>query len=250
MEGDGFSEADGEEVLRGEVVYGDIEAQLSYVLGTADGARNIEEDLNQLSLGVSADFGNYNVVLAYQDESDEAAGFYDAANGDFVDSQVWGISVGTSFAGADVRVAYAEEDGADESLGFEVSYPFGPVTATAYYVVEDDEAGNDDPNYGLTLAYSEGPVAVTFDYDNDQGTNKYGLEGSYDVGNGLVVYGGYLFIEDLADESAFYVGGEYDLGSGAALLVSYAEGDDDEYEDEIGAQDYQDGTTVEISFDF
>ncbi|MGJ8612558.1 MAG: porin, partial [Octadecabacter sp.] len=252
MEADGFSEQDGEEVLRGEVMYGGVTAQMSYVLGNNDGAPNASEELNQLSLAVSADLGNFNVVAAYQDASDEVAGFYDngsSDNGDFNDAEVFGLSVGTSFSGADVRLAYADNSD-DTSVGVQVSYPFGPVTATVYYVAEDSDTGSTEDNYGMTLAYANGPVAVTLDYDNDQTTDKVGIEGSYDVGNGLTVYAGALYNEGATKEDAYYVAGEYDLGSGASVLVSYAEGDADEYEDEIGAGDYQSGTTVELSFEF
>jgi hypothetical protein len=257
MESDGFSEADGEEALRGEVTYGNVTAQMSYVLASNGGERNLVEELNQLSLGVSADFGNFNVVAAYQAESDEAAGFYDngaiapatiSDNGDFNDNEVFGLSVGTSFSGADIRLAYAE-DNDSESIGVQVAYPFGPVTATVYYVSENTPL-NDDDNYGLTLAYENGPIAAKFDYDNDQGTDKYGLEGSYNVGNGFMVYAGYLFFDGLVEEDAFYVAGTYDLGSGAEFLLSYAEADDDEYGDEVGANDYQEGITAELSFAF
>jgi outer membrane protein OmpU len=290
MESDGFSEADGEEALRGEVTYGNVTAQLSYVLGNNAGTRNAVEEMNQLSLAVSADFGNFNVVAAYQAESDEAAGFFSSGddgvngpdgltgdadgggtigvdetgvlgdeadngttighgdNGDFTDNEVFGLSVGTSFSGADIRLAYAE-DANSESIGVQVAYPFGPVTATVYYVSENTPGNNDD-NYGLTLAYENGPIAAKFDYDNDQGTDKYGIEGSYNVGNGVTVYAGYLFFDGLVEEDAFYVAGSYDLGSGAEFLVSYAEGDDGEYEDEIGANDYQAGVTAELSFAF
>lgn len=255
MEGDNFSEQDGEEVLRGELTYGGVEMQLSYVLGDNGGYENLSEELNQLSLAASADLGNFNIVAAYQAESDEFAGFYDIApfsdNGDFNDAQVFGLSVGTSFSGADVRVAYADNDN-DTSIGIQASYPFGPVTATVYYVLEDSDTGNTDDNYGLTVAYASGPVAVTLDYDNDQGDDKVGIEGSYEMGNGLTLYAGALYnnAPALVQEEAYYVAGEYDLGSGASLLVSYAEGDDGEYEDEIGANDYQEGTTVELSFEF
>lgn len=240
MESDSFSEADGEEALRGEVSMGGVEAQISYVLGEEGGTRNAANDLNQLSIGVSGDFGNFNVVAAYQEASGEAAAFY-AGNGDFNDAEVFGISVGTSFAGADVRVAYADDTAAN-SLGLEVSYPFGPVTATGYYVAES--VGSD--NWGLNFAYENGPIAVELDYQDDQGTQKVSLEGSYDVGNGLMVFAG---LDDSGDD--MYLGGEYDLGSGASLLVSYADDSDaDNGDDEIGANEYQEGTTVEISFEF
>jgi hypothetical protein len=250
MESDGFSEADGEEALRGEVTYGNVMAQLSYAIADATGARNTGDDLEQLSLGVSADVGNFNVVVAYQEEFSNAVdgAAYVAANGDITNSEMFGLSVGTSFSGADIRVAYAsDETTGEDSTGVQVAYPFGPVTATVYYVSESEALGD---NWGANLAYSNGPVAVSFDYDDDQGTEKYGLEGSYNVGNGIMVYAGYLFFEGLADEDAFYVAGTYDLGSGAEFLVSYADGDDAEYEDEIGAGEYQSGTTVEISFAF
>jgi outer membrane protein OmpU len=247
MESDGFSEADGEEALRGEVTYGNVTAQLSYVLADNGGNRNANEELNQLSLGVSADFGNFNVVAAYQAESDEAANYYNdpgfSDNGDFNDAEVFGLSVGTSFSGADVRLAYAD-NGTTDSLGVKVAYPFGPVTATAYFVSES--AGGD--NYGVNMAYENGPIGVALDYQDDQGTAKVGLEGSYDVGNGIMAYAGYL-TQDGTDDR-FYVAGTYDLGSGASVLVSYASDDSNVDEDEIGAGEYQDGTTVELSFAF
>ncbi|MEL6960555.1 MAG: porin [Pseudomonadota bacterium] len=258
MEADSFSEADGEEALRGEVMIGGIEAQLSYALSNADGTRVglvRDGDLDQLSLGLAGDFGGVNVVFAYQEESEVVDGAHNGSNGDFNEGGVMGISVGTSFAGADVRLAYAtrDDDAGDgsgvggDSLGIQVAYPVGPVTATVYYVSEGSDGGDVDDNYGLTLAYEDGPVAVTLDYDNDQGVDKIGLEGSYDVGNGLVVYAGYL-TEDAGDR--MYVAGEMDLGSGASLLVSYADDEDDVDEDEIGANEYQRGTTVELSFEF
>lgn len=256
MESDLFSEADGEEAIRAEMTYGNIEAQLSYALSNADGVRVDEVrdgDLDQLSIAVAGDFGNVNVVAAYQEGSGVTAGAHNASNGDFYEGEAFGLSVGTSFSGADIRLAYAQTDDSEgdgtgtseDSIGVSVAYPFGPVTATAYYVAESEAAGD---NWGVNLAYENGPVAVSLDYQDDQGTAKIGLEGSYDVGNGLVVYAGYL-TEDSTDDR-FYVAGGYDLGSGAALLVSYADDDSNVDEDEIGAGEYQEGTTVEISFEF
>lgn len=253
MESDGFSEADGEEALRGEATFGAVTTQVSYVLANNAGMRNAANDLNQLSLGMSADFGNVNVVAAYQEASGEAAGFYNANapqgtaasadNGDFSDAEIWGLSVGTTFGGADVRLAYAD-NGTTDSTGIKVAYPIGPVTATAYFVAES--AGGD--NFGLNLAYANGPIAVTVDFQDDQGTEKWSIDGSYDVGNGIMVYAG---VDDAGDD--FYVAGSMDLGSGANLLVSFADdgdNDEDDDDDEIGANDYQVGTTVEVSFEF
>lgn len=254
METDGFSEADGEVALRGDVTFGAVSASVSYVLANNIDNDNAIDDLNQLSVGATADFGNFNVVLAYQEASGEAGGFYsanlpvgiptDGDNGDFNDAEIFGLSVGTSFAGADVRLAYSDNS-VDDSIGVKVAYPFGPVTATAYYVAESNAAGD---NWGLNFAYENGPVAVAFDYQDDQSVVKMGLEGSYDVGNGMMVYAGYLTQDATSDR--YYVAGTYDLGSGASLLVSYAEDTSHVDEDEIGAGEYQEGTTVEVSFEF
>lgn len=252
MEADGFSEADGETVLRGEVMFGGVTAGVSYNIADADG--NIVGDeggdaLDQLSVGATGSFGNFNFALAYQEEAQGVVGAYDAegANGDFNNDEILGLSVGTSFGGADLTLAYADNQTADlQSTGIEVAYPFGPVTVTAYYVMEDG-AGDPDDNYGVNVAYASGPISVAVDYQNDQGVDIFAVDGSYDVGNGITVLAGYE--NDESREEDWYVAGTYDLGSGAALLVSYAEGETNP-DDEIGANDYQEGTTIEVTFEF
>jgi outer membrane protein OmpU len=266
MEADGFSEADGETALRGDFTVAGVEASVSYVVGNSNGDTNLVEDLNQLSLGASGSFGNFGVSAAYQAESDEAAGFYSASNGDFTESEMFGVSVNTTFSGATFTLGYAQRTGAGtaadtSSTGVQVAYPFGPVTATAYYVMED-YAGDED-NYGVRVAYAEGPIKVALDYDYDQGTNKLGLDGSYDMGNGLTLLAGVFDQSDsqntvsglaipASDGQDFYVAGTYDLGGGAGLLMSYAEAETGSAiaDDEVGGPDYQIGTTVAVTFTF
>ena len=269
MEADAFSEQDGENVLRGDVNVAGISASISYVLTDAGGqivdTVATDEEVDQLSVGASGDFGMFSVAVAYQEESNAAASgvvdgdplAYDPAdeNGDFNLSEIFGISAGVAVAGADIRVAYASNETLDEnSTGIQVSYPFGPVTGTVYYVSEDD--GSDEDNYGVTVAYSDGPIAVTLDYDYDQGVNKVGLDGSYDVGNGFTILAG---VYDQSDDATVanngtdtYIAGVYDLGGGAELLVSYADAETAGAigDDEVGGPDYQVGTTVEVSFSF
>ena len=264
MNSDDFSEADGEEAIRAEYTINGWTAQVSGVISDANGRQVEDDEIDQLSLAVAGDVGTFNIVAAYQAESDgDPAGdvdddgnpvsFLENANGDFVDDEIFGLSVSTNFSGASVRLAYASNETANEdSIAVEVSYPFGPVTATGFYSLEDDA---DDDNFGINLAYEEGPVSITFDYESNDDEDEYGLEGAYDVGNGLVLFAGYVLEEDENDDNeAYYIAGEYDLGSGAELIVSYAEddseNDDFTFDDEIGAQEYQDGTTVEISFEF
>ncbi|MDG1407119.1 MAG: porin [Octadecabacter sp.] len=273
MDQDGFSEADGEESIRGQVTFGDISGQVSYVLANNAGTRNAVDDVNQLSLGVTATVGTLNIAVAYQEASGEDANFYastngidgltgdlDASgaidgdetgalldevdnnalggsNGDFNDAEVFGISVGTTVGGADVRLAYAET-GAESSTGLSVSYPVGDITLNASY--SSESAGED--NWDLGATYASGPVSFTANTDE---SDDWGMQGSYDAGNGLVIFAG---LSDGGEDT--YVAGTYDLGSGASLLVSFADDGDNDAGDEVGANDYQHGTTIEVSLDF
>ena len=235
---------------------GGVDASVSYAVANVDGgyvADDGAEDkaVDQLSLGASGDLGMFSFAVAYQDEVDNLG--YFGGNGDFTDNQVFGVSAGVMVAGADVTLAYAQKSGigaADDesSLAIQVAYPIGPVTATVYFVSEDD-TDSDDDNYGVTVAYSDGPIAATFDYDNDQGTDKWKLDGSYDVGNGLTVLAGMLN-ENEGDDNDYYVAGSYDLGGGATFLASYGADDDGDQGDEIGGPEYLPGTTVKLTFSF
>jgi len=250
MEADFFSEQDGETVLRGDVTVAGVGASVSYQVGN----QNVpaEQDANQLSIGAAGDVGMFSFSVAYQEEAD----YVPESSDDFNSAEVFGVSVGTAVAGATLRLAYASNETTSEtSSGIQVSYPFGPVTGTVYYVSEDDN-NNDEDNYGVTVAYADGPFKVTLDYDYDQGVNKVGLDGAYDLGNGLTILAG---VFDQSDDTTVanngtdtYVAASYDLGGGAALLVSYADAEvaSNIADDEIGGPDYQVGTTVEVSFSF
>lgn len=251
MDSDNFSEADGEEVIRAQASYAGVDAAVSYAISNANGDRNLVDTVSQLSIGASYEFNGFTIIGAYQDSSDEAAGFFSLANGDFNEDEVYGVSVATTYAGADIRIGYANDEGRNtDSYGVEVSYPFGPVTATAFYVVEDDFGSNTSDNYGLEFAYEQGPLSVTATYEHESdGSDDYALEGSYQVSEELILFAGYLAPE-AAGEDGYYIGGEYDLGSGASLEVSFADGDDAEFEDEIGSEAFQSGTTIQLEFDF
>lgn len=266
MEADDFSEADGEAVLRGEVSLNGVEVTLSYVVADADGDFvgddfTMENDFDQLSLGVAADIGNFTLTAAYQAETDSTGGAYDPVeeNSDFNAYEVFGVSGRTAIAGATITAAYAQQsaysgpaaDASPEktSIGVQVAYPFGPVTATVYYVVEDVDGADVDDNYGLTVAYVDGPVSLTGKVRNEQGRDEWNIDGSYDLGNGLTALAGVLN-ENEGDDFDYYVGGTYDLGGGAELLVVFAEDNDGDQEDEIGAPEFMPGTTVEVSFKF
>jgi predicted porin len=193
---------------------------------------------------------------------------------DFSVDEVFGISAGTTFGGADVAVAYARNfTDEDTSLGFEVAYPFGPVTLGAAYTLEENDPGEFDGGFEgvedsiqLKADYASGPITVSafyeieddgndvddpeevagepfrdaneFEGDDDDENQNFGVEFGYESGAGLEVYAGYI------QEDGGYVGVEYDLGNGAELIASYAD------EDEEGAREYEGGTTVALSLEF
>jgi hypothetical protein len=276
MQADDFSEQDGEVVLRGDFAFSGVEASVSGILADDDNV-NPNDDLDQLSVGAEAAVGRFTMSMGYQEESevldagyvsDDAGGYDPFSNDDFDASEVFGISVGTTFGGADVQLAYATNQTLnDDSLGFEVSYPFGPVTLGAYYVLENDDEsdiigdlGNEDleNSFGVSADYASGPLTVSAFYEFDDDGNQvddvdsgldnngddqdedddYGIEVGYDVGNGLELYAG------LVDETGNYVGAEYDLGNGAELIASYAD------QDEENAREYEAGTTLQVVFEF
>jgi outer membrane protein OmpU len=272
MQADAFSEADGEVVLRADMMYSGVSASVSYAVANNAGGYVADDGIegtagDQLSIGASGAFGMVNFSAAYQAEADNpgyfsADGLGQGDNGDFTDESVFGVSAGTTVAGADITVAYAKWTAVSPlteeltSIGIEVAYPMGPVTATAYYVAEDTaDSGDADDNYGLTIAYADGPIAVTAKVRSEgeivsaATETEWNLEASYDTGLGLTVLAGALN-ENEGDKADFYVGGTYDLGGGAEVLVMYGQDDDGDQGDEIGSAEYYPGTTVAVSFSF
>lgn len=216
----------GDEYIRGEVTLSGFDVAVSMPVAVG-GMHATEFDEDFIQLAVGGTFGSANVGLAYQ-----GAGY----TGD----DMIGLSAGTSLGGADLDLAYISS-GAANSIGLGVSYPAGPVTLGAYYAMNDDGTTQTDA-WGISADYASGPVSVSASFDSSE---DWSLEGSYDVGNGVMVYAGVVTAGD-----DYYVGGTYDLGGGASLLVSHAVDDDNSSGDEVGANDYQVGTTVEVSFSF
>lgn len=223
---DEFEDNNEDAIIRGEVTFGSVTAALSYQVDIDSGPNSLEG----LQFAAVADLGNFNVILGYQDTDNTAN-----------DGETIGLSVGTSFSGADVMLTYLDAENGDSSIGASVSYPVGPVVLGAFYT---SNKVNDD-SYGVSVGYDQGPVSLAVAWESDQGVEDWSIEGSYDVGNGLMVMAG---VTTAGDD--YYIAGEYDLGGGAALLVSYAEDDDNSEGDEIGDPEYQKGTTVEVSFEF
>ena len=151
-----------------------------------------------------------------------------------------GVRVSTTLGGATVALGYAKNDNGG-STGIEVSYPMGALTTTASYVQEG--AASAENNWDVKVAYAEGALGVTVATDESQDWN---VDVSYDMGNGMNLFVG-------ADDGGkdTYAGVSYDLGGGASLLASYAnDSDNDDTDDEVGAKDYKEGMTFQLSFAF
>jgi hypothetical protein len=239
MEADSFSTDSDAAVLRGDASFAGMNGSISYIVDDAAGTAE------QLAVGLGGSFGAFTLGMGYQESTTFADG-----NGDFNSDEVLGVSAAGTFAGATVTVAYAKETASDEqSTAVKVSYPFGPVTASAYYSMEKVAGASVDDNYGVSVAYAQGPITVKADYRNEQTRDEWNIEGSYDMGNGATVLAGALNENEGADAD-FYIGGTYDLGGGASLLAVYADDKDGDQADEIGSGEYDPGMTVSVSFTF
>jgi hypothetical protein len=239
MDEDNFSEQDGEDVLKFTATVGQFD--LAYSTHIQDSTNESGQD----SFGAAATFGNFDVTLGYQEEVAAEA----SQEGDFVTEDVFGISVGTSIAGVDVTFAYADSDGED-STGLEVSYPVGDVTLGAFYV---SESALDD-NYGISANYAAGALEAKIYYKSLNDNDEYGLGGTYDLGNGLVLAAGYIDGDSTSDDDfGGYIAADYDLGGGASLLASYADqenGSTDDLDTVVGGYELNDGFTVLLELDF
>lgn len=221
-------DAVGDAVIRGEFTFSTVSAYLSYSVNE-DTTANA---LVGLQLVLAGTFGNFDVAVAYQDADNDSG------------NEVFGISAGTTFGAADISVAYTADQTNDaSSLGVGVSYPVGPVTVGVYYASNEPAADA----YGVSVDYANGPISVSVAYDTDADDNSdWGIEGSYDLGNGIVVKAGVL---DSGEDT--YVAAEWAIDSNLSLLFSYADdADGDNADDEIGDPEYQEGLTVEASLSF
>ncbi len=273
---DSFSEADGEIVLRGEAMFGGFTGGMSYVVGDADGNLvgddpTLDASVDQFSAGGVFEGGNFSVGFAYQAESEVVGApgciagevCYDpwAANGDFTPDEIFGVFGSFTVANAEISAAYANNATTEEnSTGIGISYPFGPVTVGATYAMNSSDA--EDDIYTLTLGYANGPITVDAEYENSaddkddsEDDASFSVDAVYQVYEGFDLHAGFNggdtnFDEDGDENLDYYFAIVYAFGEGATITASYAVDEDDSEGDEIGGPEFQEGTTVEVSFEF
>jgi hypothetical protein len=263
MAADGFSEYDNDIVLRGELTFGSVTAAVSTVIEDSNGLE-ADDDATQLSVAAVADLGTFTVGFAYQEESGTFSGTGDdglvyvsaAGGGDLNADEVLGVFASTMVAGFDVTLAYAEETNSGEtSVGLEVGYTMGDITLGAYYVSEDGNAAGDE-SYGVSAAYTSGPIALAAYFNTDLNSDEFAVQGSYDLGNGLVMTAGSIDGDSATDNDfAAFIVADYDLGGGASVMASFAEANNvgtltSDDIDTFGGYELKHGTTIELSFAF
>jgi hypothetical protein len=245
----------GGNVLKADVTLGGLAVSASAMV--ASGTANASP--NPLSIAVSGSLGGASYVIANE-------------------GSMMGISATTAFGGATVTTAYSSAPSAttnavaasegsypgvlpavaavaavarvestsksDTSTGISIAYPMGAVTTTVAYSMESVATGGSSTasdSWNITAAYSAGGTSVTLKTDE---ASSNSIEGSIGLG-GATIFAG------LADGlNDMYLAVSNPLGGGASIMASYAVDEGGDAEDEVGAGDYQEGLTVELSFKF
>jgi len=234
-------------VLAGSATFGATTASISYGV-------DYDGEASEMQLGVTSTFGAATVALAYQDDDHDGADS-DGVAGEFQDGELLGVSVSTTLAGADVKLAMLT-DMTENSFGVDVSYPLGAVTVGGYYTANsaaddvwavraDYDNGNgitagakyeSDESWEISAGYASGPVTVDASYDSDE---VFAVDATYDLGNGITLAAG----GDTDDNS--YASVNYTLGEGAKAFIQYASAAEVD-----PAEDLDEGVTVGVSFTF
>jgi hypothetical protein len=234
MDNDDFRVAKNEMVTRADMTFGG--AKIGISLGDDTNISGTEKDY--ISLGISGSAGAFSYALAHQN----ANTLWLDGDDNTAPSQLatTGVRVSTTLGGATVALGYAKNDNGG-STGIEVSYPMGALTTTASYVQEG--ATGAENNWDVKFVYAADAVGLTVATDESQDWN---VDVSYEMGNGLSLFVG---ADDGGEDT--YAGVSYDLGGGASMLASYAnDNDSDDDDDEVGAKDYKEGMTFQLSFAF
>lgn len=223
MTADGFAEDNiGDAILRGDVMVGGFDLSLSYNVMAAGG-------LEGLQVGAAGAFGAANVTFGYQDDA-------------FPEGEIFAIAGDIALAGTTVSLGFAQND-VEKSIGVGVSYPFGAVTLSAYFAMNDVSGDN----YGVQADYASGPFTVSafFDVAGDS-DGVFGVEGTFAATEAIDIKFGLLNSGD-----AMYVAAVMDLGSDSSLLVAFADDGNDAFDnDAIGDPEYMEGMTAELSLSF
>lgn len=190
--------------------------------GEGDGTGNIDG----LSVGAGATFGNFTLGLAY----DEADTTHTGTNS--------AVSLDTTFGAATIGLSYiagSAENSVGVAVGYEVS---SDLSFDAYYANNSVSADE----YGVSVAYTTGAIGLDAYYEGVSGAaDTYGVDVSYDISSDLIAYAGY---KDAAGTAQYYVGATYEINENLSTTVSYSDGD------EVSGPEFKDGVSLFISASF
>ncbi|MEM9438164.1 MAG: porin [Pseudomonadota bacterium] len=270
---DDLDDEDG--VIIGRVTFGQTEVGLSYAVvdsnDTDDSTINDGsiDDLIGLQLGATTTVAGVDLLFAYQEAVDGLES--DIETTDIPDTpEIYAFGASTELAGFDLgfAFAYANDDDSDTdeeltSVGLQGATTIGDITVTVFYVFQDAESDvlddDVDDNYGIELDYapSSMPLTASFRFHDGQ-DEETAVDVTYEA-FGIAFFAGYLDEGETGagvdGSSYYYLGGDYDLGGGANVRVSYADIDredgDDLTRDELGAaEDVKEGFSLILSFVF
>lgn len=235
-------------VARGDFMMGGWKASVSALV--YKDTVTMDRDVSAAQAAVSGSFGSFNFGLAVQQEEAKVYNEKGASAPGMV-----GVYVGGTFGAFDVTLGHVRNTTAkDGSTLLKATYDAGAITVGGFVVAEQPKDNN---KYGLEVQYKQGAFDVMAQLMHDENGggaasfNQFKLDGSYDMGNGLVLKAGGLSQWDgAANLRQAYVAGKYDLGGGASVLLSHAYDNAAGAKDDIGKPEYYEGTTMEVSFKF
>jgi len=229
--------ADGVDVDSGILLtasLGTVSAALSAVM--AEGQTNSAE----LTAGADGTKFLAPQITVNADLGGVSVGLFHAADDALQTTEITAITLGGTLGGVAVKLTAAQQ-GTANIFGLSGSYGLGDVTL--YGSVSQNDSKATKTAYVVGAKYSANGLTLKGEVEDEFGTDKSLLEGSYDLGNGMTAYFGHVSTE------GSYLAGKYDLGGGASFLVSYADGITGVTTD-IGDPEYDDGITLELGLKF
>jgi hypothetical protein len=213
-------------------------------------------DDGSYQLGVSTDLGGTSINVGIADTTYGVTVSGEAANASyalgFAGDNSYGINLSTTTGGADLGLNFG-----DAGWGISASMPLGAATMGIAVDSDGSDADTqiewkmsvstdldgvtltasmeDNNEYDLKAGYSMGAVSVAFATNE---ANAWSADIDYGLGNGVGIGVG------TSANDGDYIDVDYDLGGGAAATVTWASQED------AGADNLDNGTTIAVSFSF
>ncbi|MEX0969824.1 MAG: porin [Paracoccaceae bacterium] len=171
-----WREVNDEVVARVDVTYGGV------MVGVSFDALGDNYASNLMSIGAAGEFGAIRFTAGYDEDG-------------HANSKTYGVSVGGSFGGFEVDVAYMHDTFGPtfDSIGVAASTTLGDIGLAGYYAINNSVPANSVPDaYGVSVDYATGPVSVGAYWDgDDSGASNFGVDVGYEVNDNISVAAGW-----------------------------------------------------------